>query len=292
MADEAETGFQAYREKYNETIAAPNGPLLRVIRPPNDEEIDSKRTDLIDAAEELLDHDMDELKDSTHVRNLEIQKHFDAIMDRGHHFEAKLGDEMRARDESIGALRAAFTAAFDNAYAAMEATAGAAFTVRLDETIAAEDAREARVQTQFDEFIQVTVPGIIEALQGTITRRLEKSHETFDIDNTKLLKREKKMTVQVETHERRTAQAFVDERDRRVSTFVALQEGIHSTMRVDDRQAEKKQNSTIETILALQAQFNEEKRVRETEDAELLEKVSGSMERLHTSILESFGEEK
>jgi hypothetical protein len=32
--------------------------------------------------------------------------------------------------------------------------------------------------------------------------------------------------------------------------------------------------------------------VRETDDAELLEKVSSAMEKLHASILETFGEEK
>ncbi len=48
----------------------------------------------------------------------------------------------------------------------------------------------------------------------------------------------------------------------------------------------------IETILALKGQYEEERRVREAEDAELLGKVSSAMERLHSSILDSFGEEK
>ncbi|ETW04327.1 hypothetical protein H310_04628 [Aphanomyces invadans] len=290
--DAGAEAYQAYREKSNATIAAPNGPLLRVIRPPNGQEIDSKRTDLIVTAEELLSHDMDELKEATHVRNVEIQKHFDAINERSRHFEEKLSAEMKARDESIAALRAGFTDAFESAFAAMAVKASDAFHVRLDETILAQEMREDNVQVQFNEFINVTIPSIIEALQGTITRRLDKSHETFDIDNTKLLKREKKMTNQVESHERKTAQAFVDEKERRSTTFVALQEEMHTTMRTDDRQAEKKQSGMIETIVALTSQYDEVRRVREAEDAELLEKVSSAMERLHTSILSSFGEEK
>ncbi|RHY32761.1 hypothetical protein DYB32_002270 [Aphanomyces invadans] len=268
--------------------------------------IDSKRTDLIVTAEELLSHDMDELKEATHVRNVEIQKHFVRTK--------KLSAEMKARDESIAALRAGFTDAFESAFAAMAVKASDAFHVRLDETILAQEMREDNVQVQFNEFINVTIPSIIEALQGTITRRLDKSHETFDIDNTKLLKREKKMTNQVESHERKTAQAFVDEKERRSTTFVALQEEMHTTMRTDDRQvrrphngsisikgkdstlwealAEKKQSGMIETIVALTSQYDEVRRVREAEDAELLEKVSSAMERLHTSILSSFGEEK
>ncbi|RHX97892.1 hypothetical protein DYB36_002056 [Aphanomyces astaci] len=216
----------------------------------------------------------------------------DAINERSRHFEEKLGAEMQARDESIAELRAGVMRAFEGAFSAMEAKAGAAFDLRLNDTILAQDTRETNVQVHFHEFIHVTVPGIIEALQGTVTRRLDKSHETFDIDNTKLVKREKKMTNQVESHERKTAQAFMDEKDRRSTTFIALQEGIHTTMRTDDRQAEKKQNGMIDTIVALKSQYDEERRVREAEDAELLEKVSSAMERLHRSILDSFGEVK
>jgi hypothetical protein len=53
------------------------------------------------------------------------------------------------------------------------------------------------VNNAFVQFIDVNVPGIIEALQGTITRRLEKAQETFDIENSKGLKRERKMGHQV-----------------------------------------------------------------------------------------------
>ncbi|OQS02677.1 ATP-dependent DNA helicase PIF1-like [Thraustotheca clavata] len=290
--EESDVGFQAYREKYNETIATPNGPLLRVIQPPMDGVLESKRTELIENAEENLDQDMDELKDATHLRNVEIQRQFDAILTRGHQFEVKLAEEGRQRDESIAQLRDKFSSAFDQAYQAMETKTKAAFDQSLNGNIVEKEEWQNNVQVLFNEFIQVTVPNIIEALQGTITRRLEKSHETFDIDNTKLLKREKKMTNQVETHERKTAQAFVDEKDRRVSTFIALQEAIHATMRSDDRQTERKQNSHIQTIVALYNQYLEEKEMREAEDAELLEKVSSAMERLHSSILDTFGEEK
>ncbi len=44
------------------------------------------------------------------------------------------------------------------------------------------------LETGFDEFVNVTVPGIIEEQSGSVTRHLQKSHESFYIDNTKLLK--------------------------------------------------------------------------------------------------------
>jgi len=84
----------------------------------------------------------------------------------------------------------------------------------------------------------------------------------------------------------------VDEKERRISKFIDLQEDMHGAMRRDDRQAERKHSNHMENLFALKHQFHEEKTMRESEDAELLEKVSSAMERLHASILESFGEVK
>lgn len=51
------------------------------------------------------------------------------------------------------------------------------------------EADEARVE----EFVRVTVPRVIDEQSGTVTRKLQKARETFDIENAKIVKRERKV---------------------------------------------------------------------------------------------------
>lgn len=51
------------------------------------------------------------------------------------------------------------------------------------------EAGEAKMQ----EFVCSTVPRIVEAQSGAVTRKLQKAHETFDIENAKIAKREQKV---------------------------------------------------------------------------------------------------
>lgn len=46
---------------------------------------------------------------------------------------------------------------------------------------------------RMEEFVSVTVPRIVDEQSGTVTRKLKKAHETFDIENAKIAKREQKV---------------------------------------------------------------------------------------------------
>lgn len=59
------------------------------------------------------------------------------------------------------------------------------------------EAGNARV----DEFVQVTVPRIVDEQSGAVTRKLQKARETFDIENAKIAKRERKV-IEEEAHRR------------------------------------------------------------------------------------------
>lgn len=51
------------------------------------------------------------------------------------------------------------------------------------------EADEARV----DDFVQRTVPQVVEEQNGTVARKLQKACENFDIENAKIAKREQKV---------------------------------------------------------------------------------------------------
>jgi hypothetical protein len=132
----------------------------------------------------------------------------------------------------------------------------------------------------------------MEKLQGTITRKLEKNHETFDIENAKIQKREKKTLQALETTEKRSAASFQTERERRTLKFLERDEDFHHVMRVDNRSSERQQIEHVEVLVSLRAQLQEEGRVRQQEDLEILDKLSTSFHRLQASILENLGDDQ
>ncbi|CAM9799944.1 unnamed protein product, partial [Choristocarpus tenellus] len=53
--------------------------------------------------------------------------------------------------------------------------------------------RTDQLEARVTEFINVTVPVTIDQQSGAVTRKLQKAHETFDIENAKIAKRERKV---------------------------------------------------------------------------------------------------
>lgn len=131
----------------------------------------------------------------------------------------------------------------------------------------------------------------MEKLQGTITRKLEKNHETFDIENAKIQKREKKTLHALESNERKTDASFRTETTRRVAKFQEREEEFHHVMRVDNRSVERDQSAHMQGLVALRAQLRAESSLREKEDLAILDNLSSSFGRLQASILENLGED-
>uniref|UniRef100_H3GS11 Uncharacterized protein n=1 Tax=Phytophthora ramorum TaxID=164328 RepID=H3GS11_PHYRM len=286
---------QAYRARYNETIAPPGGPLSRVarraIRPPNEFPPESKRADQIEEAEEDLEVDMEELKAAVHAYNVDFQQRIDAVKQRGRDLESKLGTEHEAMMGSIEQLRMDFRKQFQTAFLTLEQKTLSHFARLEAQEISCQEKKLHECDAEFRTFAYTTVPEIMEKLQGAITRKLEKNHETFDIENAKIQKREKKTLHALESNERKTDASFRTENARRVAKFQEREEEFHHVMRVDNRAVERDQSSHVQGLVALRAQLRADSMLREKEDLEILDNLSSSFGRLQASILENLGED-
>ncbi|DAZ98392.1 TPA: hypothetical protein N0F65_000106 [Lagenidium giganteum] len=281
---------QGYRAPFNETIAPPGGPLGRVVRPPIAFPPESKRAQTIEDAEEDLEQDMEHLKSAVHAYNEELQRRIDAVKASGRALEQRIHLENNAMEESIAILHEAFTKQFQSAFLALEKKTLTHFAKVESNDVAAQERKIRECEADAKKFYYTTVPEIMEKLQGAITRRLEKNHETFDIENAKIQKRERKTLSMLESNERKTEHLFALEQERRVLKFQEVNEEFHHVMRVDNREAERKQCDQINGLHDLQRQLQEERTVRENEDVAILDKVAASFHRLQTSIMENLGE--
>lgn len=272
-----------------EAVAAVGGKPTKTMRAPLEVVPDSKRGQLIDDAEGNLEVEMGTLEEGTRQRNKLYQRQLDAIKERQRKWEDKMKMEYEAR---LVAMREAQRYAEDGlrtVFEEMEDKVSDLFDEYDNQKIPPLESRCSTLEHDFEEFANVTVPGIIEELQGTVMRKLQRQREVFEIDNTKLDKREKKIVARFERHKEDTYQDFEDEARTRHNKLLLLQEEMSEASRVDDRMEEQQITQVISTLGELKALLKEEATIREQEDLELLQNLAASMQRLQESILVNFG---
>lgn len=140
-----------------------------------------------------------------------------------------------------------------------------------------------------DKYFQVEIPETLEAQSGAQIRQMLKSRESFDIDNTKLRAREAQIIARFKAHESATASRFEAEATDRVHTFTALAEEMDATICSDNREEERINADTLNTIASLRKLASTESGAREKEDVEILSSIEGAMARLQEQILKNFG---
>lgn len=282
---------QAYRSHFKETIVPHSGPSTQVIRPQNDVSIESKRANQIEYVEDNLQVDMEELKAAAHAYNMNFQQRLEAVKLRGCELEAKLELEHDAMMTSIVQLRNKAEKQVQSTFVVLEQKILSHFARLESQEIISQEKKLREHESEFRSFAYTTVPNIVEnKLQGPITRKLEKSQETFDIENAKIRKREKKTLHTLESNERKTDANFRSENVRRVAKFLEREEEFHHVMRVDNRSVERVQSTHFKKLVALRAQLKAESVLREKEDLIILDNLSSSLGRLQASVLENLGE--
>jgi len=272
-----------------EAVAAVGGKPTKTLRAPLEVVPDSKRGQMIDDAEGQLEVEMGTLEEGTRARNKLYQSQLDAIRERQRKWEAKLKVEYEARMTAMRQAQRYAEHGMTTVYEEMEDKVSDMFDEYDNVRIPPLEKRCDVLEEGFEEFATVTVPGIIEELQGTVMRKLQRQREVFEIDNTKLDKREKKIIARFERHKEDTYQDFADEARTRHNKLLLMEEEMMETSRTDDRMEEQMHCRVILALGELKALLKEEATVREQEDLELLTNLAGSMQRLQQSILVNFG---
>lgn len=278
----------AYRLETNADGTVAYSPV-HVKRAPVADAPETKRAKPIGVQQDALVKEMSVLEASTKVRNRELYKHLDAIETRGRRWEAKLRVEVEERDRAHAALLVHFDTALAAATALEEGALMDVMEKFHGELIPGQEERMTGIETEVDHFVKVTVPTVIDRQSGIVARKLQKAHDTFDIENAKILKREQKLCLRFDKHVARSAQSFEDERATRRAKFIVLGEDIQDVERLDDRAEERHNSAAHNSICALRSQLNGECAVREKEDNTLLDSMIYSQRKLQASVLEAFG---
>lgn len=270
-------------------IAAPGGKPTYVVRAPFAVEPESKRGPKIEKQEKVLEEELLSLERGTKLRNREFYTHLDGIEEHGHKWEVKLREEEKEQREMHTQLVTMFEEMLDATIFAEKKALVSDFERFHTEKIPPQEVRMGESEHGLEVFVGETIPAVVDRQSGIVSRQLQRAHNTFDIENAKVMKREQKIVSRFQKHAERTAQSFEDERATRRSKFMLLEEDMADTERVYDRAEEKSVRDVVNEIVSIRDLLREENTIREKEDNTLLDTMLYAQQRLQAAIVRSFG---
>mmetsp|Transcript_16382 Transcript_16382/g.32606 ORF Transcript_16382/g.32606 Transcript_16382/m.32606 type:complete len:285 (-) Transcript_16382:817-1671(-) len=272
-------------------LAPPGGSSQPLTLAPPRAVLDSKRVPLMVDQESRLDSQLPVLDEGTRRRNREFKRRMDAIQCRQEVWMEKLAQEEKDRDADHAAVMSSIESTFNSAVNAVWDKIDADFRVFHEVHIPPHEGRMTALEADFDDFVNVTVPKCIDECSEMIARKVVKAREYFEIENTKVLKREEKIVERFEAHVGRTAQGLEDEEATRIAKLRLLTEEIDKPERVDERLEEVKITKVMREIVKVREMIKAEEEERAEEDGLILDEMLRTQEKLQKSVLENFGAE-
>lgn len=259
-----------------------------VLHVPPFEGPDSKRALAIEQQRGALDTELVVLDTATKERNRILKAELEALWTRCEAWAQQLRAEKQRSRAALDALRAHF----DDSLLAMSSAEDASLmdTMRVFHMdIPKDEARLTAIDDDAREFVDTTVPAVIDRQSGIVERKLAQAVDTFDIDNAKIRQREQKIVARFATHAKRTAQAFEDERATRVSKTRAIEDDVAAIERTDDHQEERATAAAHNALTDLRTKVANEQATRQKHDNALLDSMIYAQNKLQHSVLAAFG---
>ncbi|GMH57471.1 hypothetical protein TrST_g9643 [Triparma strigata] len=272
-------------------IAPPGGATQTVQYAPSREILDSKRIPLMEDQETELSSQLIVLDEGTRARNREFKRRMDAVQSRQETWNERLNEEEEERDKEHDQVMKEVERQFNEAVESIWDKIDVDFRVFHEVHIPPHEDRMTYLEKDFDHFVNVTVPKAIDECSEIIARKVVKAREYFEIENTKVLKREEKIVERFEKHVGRTTQGFEDEEATRIAKLRLLTEEIDAPERVDERLEEVKITKVFREITKIRERIKQEEEERAVEDGLVLDEMLRTQEKLQQSVLENFGAE-
>ena len=273
---------------YTEHIAPPGRATTCIVRTAPNKKHASTRSKGI--AKEVTYHDNNKeyLKNQAISKEKIFQRNVEHVKSRISKLRKKLERDVLLRDEAHNKLKERFVSMKNKVGEDVRSILSREAEKVESEWIPPEEKRNEDWMVDFDHFVNTTVPETIENQSGRVTRHLLKSQETFEIDNTKLINRERKIVQRFEDHTTMVKKGLKQQESKRRKCFVLLEHDINANTRQADRREEKFQrgvNARIKQVMDMESGLSG---VRKQTDADILAATKSAMERIQKIILDNW----
>ena len=168
---------------------------------------------------------------------------------------------------------------FDNRMSRIEDAGVSAAHAKCDQLSSVEQ------QTYFHE-----VPALVQRLIGPARQQMQTSHEAFDVENTKVLARERRLQAKIEAFNASTQRRIAVECEDRMRQFHMAAEQLSGQLLQPVRLDRQRQRSTVmHGVRGIQLALGSETSARKEADAFVADSLAHATERLQRTVLENFG---
>ena len=249
----------------------------------------SKRYDAITDGAQKLENDQTFLRAQAIAKNRAFILRVEALHERIGRWKVRVAQETEARETEDAQIRVALATKLADLEDRFMRRLDAEHAKIEEEEVPAVHARYDAWYADFREFVDVTVPDVIERQQGTVTRHLKKARGSFEIDVTKLMQREQEIRDNFAAHVTDAMRMQKQETRTRTRDQLLLEEVVNERTRVWDRCEEDFYAPYMEQITEMKAAMEDEVVVRAENDMVVLETMKESMDRLQQVVLTNFG---
>lgn len=249
----------------------------------------SKRYDAITDGAQKLQDDQTFLRAQAIAKNRAFILRIEALHERIGRWKVRVAAETEAREKEDAQIRVALAAKLADLDERFMRRLNTEYKIIDEQEVPSVHKRYDNWYADFREFVDVTVPEVIERQQGTVTRHLKKARESFEIDCTKLMQREQEIRDAFARHVADARQMQDQETKTRRRDQLLLEEVINERTRLWDRCEEDFYAPYMEQISEMKAAMKKEVKVRSENDMVVLETMKESMDRLQQVVLTNFG---
>ena len=256
---------------------------------PESDEPQSKRYDVLAEGDDSLDRNQKVLDDGTKARNRAFQERLDAVWASTRGYDGLLQKEAKEAGETILDIREKYQKAIEVFNTQLLEDIRVAFDKLDNDLYPVQTERLEVIRKGVDVFVDETVPANIEKQSGQVSRSLRKAFESFHIEQQKERNREVKFVNNCNHFIQSTAQKFADEDAMMTASLYTLEDDVVENERRAARLHYRRHDGAVDEIVKIRAVIDQERRIRATEDADLLDTVIETQGLIQKTVLEHFG---
>jgi len=267
-------------------------PSQLVSTRPENAEHRSKRRDQFDLGSNELIQRKEVLRKQALDKELNFKTNVERFWQRITKFQTKLAFEVDLRNEDHRVTKARFEELLEKAKLDVEEEIEASVVVFNEDWLPPPGKRLDEWQNDLDHFVEVTVPETIENQSGRVTRHLLKAQESFDIDNAKLLKRERRIVGHFDQQVDLARKNMNEVSRKRELSYRQLEQDMEEAEREAAMAENKHTEHCVDRVRQVEEMGHGLADRRANADAELLHSIEASLSRFQKAVLQNFGSEQ